>query len=209
MKGTKIVGMVLAVAVMIFVFASVASAQIHANILNNQWFKIKLGLKGYEIAGDTVLGKGAGSITAYLYFSYAANAYTITTCMQDDDNDNTWYKNTDFVNDPNTAESINPSVISIDDIYGEVYPQVWEFGGTYLWFYNGIDSFYAYPTLYTKITADGATLKNASISNVACILSAQFSGDEDGDYAAGSCSISGPLVSAANVAKGKVPAGCQ
>jgi hypothetical protein len=212
MKGTKIVGIVLAVAVMIFVVAPIVSAQTHAGILGGQWFKIKLGVKGYEIAGDTVLGKGAGSLTAYLYFSYTSGPgeYTITTCMQDDENDNIWHKNTDFVHDPITNDTLNPSVISKDDnIYGEVYPQVWEFGGTYLWFYNGIDSFYVYPTLYTKITADGATLKNASISNVACILSAQFSGDEDGDYAAGSCSISGPLVSAANVAKGKVPAGCQ
>jgi hypothetical protein len=198
MKGTKILGTVLVLAVLIVMAAPVAFAQTHAGILDGQWFKIKLGVKGYRIAGDTVLGKGSGSVTSYLFFSYnGVDGYTIATCTQDDLN------STDY------HPILIVDAILTEDIYGEAYPQVWEFGGTPLEFDNGASVFYAYPTLYTKITADGATLKNASISNVACILSAKLSDDDAGaNYAAGSCSISGPVILPANVAN-KVPLECQ
>jgi hypothetical protein len=197
MKGTKIFGMVLAVAVISFVFASVASAQTSANILDGQWFKIKLGLKGYRVVTgtDTVLGKGSGSATAYLHFAYSSgpNRYTVTTCTQNDLNPTTYTFN-------HTG-----TVILLDDIYGETYPQVWDFGGNPLVFNNGSGEFRAYPTFYTKITTTGGALKSASISNVACSLYADLTDDDDdADYAIGSCSISGPLAAVT-----KVPGACR
>jgi hypothetical protein len=197
MNGMKTFGTVLAVALMIFVIAPIASAQQYAGILDGQWFKVNLSLKGYQIGtdGETVLGKRAGSVHAYLYMSYDTNnlEYTITTCMQDDVTDNIWYKRT------------SAAPISIANIYGATYPQVWEFDANYLQFYNGGDTFNVYPTFYTKITADGGTLKNATISNVACALYADLAG---GEYGTGSCILNGSLVLEAKV-PAKVPAACQ
>ena len=189
---------------MVFVIVPIASAQLYPDILNNQWFKIKLGLKGYKIiTPDTVLGKGAGSITSYLYFSYndnpdpAPDTYTITTCTQDDLNPTEYHAR------------VITDAFSIDNVYGEIYPQVWDFGGTPLVFDNGSAQFEAYPTFYTKITATDGTLKNASISNVFCGLFATLLDDDQGaNRAVGSCSISGPLILPANVAK-KVPPTCR
>jgi hypothetical protein len=202
MNGTKFFGSVLAVLVMVFMFAPIASAQQYAGILDGQWFKVNLSVKGYKISdsdGETVLGKGAGSIPVYLYFDWtdlgSTSTYTITTCMENDMSGLGWYKRTS-------------ATIPIENVYGAVYPQVWELGGTYLEFYNGVDTFYAYPTFYTKITADkknAASLKNASISNVVCTLSADIVSEDM--YATGSCALNGPLIFAANVAK-KVPAAC-
>jgi len=193
MNGMKILGMVLAVSLMIFVIAPVASAQTYAGILDGQWFKVNLSLKGYAISGETVLGKSSGSTHAYLYMSYGASGYTITTCIQDDDNDNIWHLWT------------APTPLPVANIYGATYPQVWEFDANYLQFYNGGDTFRLYPTFYTKITADGGTLKNATISNVACALYADLAG---GEYGTGSCTIKGSLVPAAKVATA-VPAACR
>ena len=193
MNGMKILGTVLAVSLMIFVIAPVASAQTYAGILDGQWFKVNLSLKGYMISGETVLGKRSGSAHAYLYMSYGASGYTITTCMQDDVNDNIWYLWT----------ALTP--LPIANIYGATYPQVWEFDANYLQFYNGADTFNVYPTFYTKITADGGTLKNATISNVTCALYADLG---SGEYGTGSCTIKGPLVPAAKVAT-TVPAACR
>ena len=203
MNRTKIFGTVLAV-LAVFMITSIASAQQYAGILHDQWFNVNLSLKGYTIAddGETVLGKGAGSKKAYLHFSYNGpdTSYTITTCMQDDLNDNIWY----------TRQS---AAISIDDIYGAVYPQVWDLGGTSLFgtrlrFFDGVSTFDVYPTFYTKVTADkanAATLKNATISNVICSLYAELEG---GEYGTGSCILNGPLVPAAKVTT-KVPLLCR
>jgi hypothetical protein len=195
MKGTKILGTVLAIALMVFVIAPIASAQTYADILHDQWFKAKLSVKGYLIANDdeTVLEKGSGKWNVYLYMSYGAGAYTITTCMQDELNNTQWHK------------IVNIIPISTDNIYGTTYPQVWDFQSNYLQFYDGESYFDIYLTFYTKITADGFTLKNANIINVACALYADLVNDE---YALGSCSLSGPLIKASNVAT-RVPLGCQ
>jgi hypothetical protein len=186
MKGTKIVGMVLAVAVMIFMIAPFASAQTNANILNDKWFKVKLGLKGYVLDTDeeTVLSKGSGSDTTYLHLSYAAPNFTVTTCMQDDLNGTLWHKNS--------------ATISTGDIYGATYPQIWDFDGTPVRFSNGdgigpTSVFDTYPTLYMKISVELASgnLKNATISTLSCGLWAEL---DDGTYAIGSCTFSGSLV---------------
>jgi len=62
MKGMKIFGIMLGVAVMVFVISPFASAQTFWDILNDQWFTVKLSLKGYQVDSDneTVLGKGGG-----------------------------------------------------------------------------------------------------------------------------------------------------
>jgi len=180
MNGMKILGTVLAVALMLFVVAPIASAQPYDGILHDKWFKVNLSLKGYVMSGETVLGKGSGSAHAYLHMVYDGTKqwYTITTCMQDDHIDTTWYKNTG-------------AAIPMAQIYGSTYPQVWEFDSNYLQFYNGGDTFLLYPTFYTKITADGSTLKSATISNVSCAVYAYMAG---GDYGCGSCSLKGSLV---------------
>jgi len=197
MNGMRILGMVLAVALMIFVMAPIASAQQYPGILQDQYFKVNLSVKGYTIAadGETVLGKGAGSLHAYLQFAYdnLATSYSIITCMEDDIKGNGWHK----------GNSSGP--ISIANIYGATYPQVWDLQGISLSFSDGVNSYDIYPTFYTKITADGGTLKNASISNVACAVYADLGGVE---YGTGSCTMNGSLILPANVAK-KVPAACQ
>jgi hypothetical protein len=197
MNGTRILGTVLAVVIMIFVIAPTASAQTYAGILDGQWFKLNLSMKGYQIKadGETVSGKGAGSTHAYLYMSYGGSGYTITTCMQDDVTDGIWYKNTG-------------APIPIANIYGSTYPQVWDFQGNPLQFFNGADTFSAYLTFDTKITpdkADPAKLKSATIGNVACALYADLAG---GEYGCGSCTIKGSLIPAAKVPT-TVPAACQ
>jgi len=203
MKQTRILGTVIAVALMLFGIAPVASPQTNVDILDGQWFKVKLSLKGYRIADDneTVLGKGAGSASAYLYFAYTedienhdASTYTIKTCMQDDMDDNTWYKNTS-------------APISIADIYGTTYPQVWDLKQISLTFSNGADTFTVYPTFYMKINANGSELKTATINNIVCTLFADLPGGADGKYATGSCSLSGPLVPLAK--QGTIPADCR
>ena len=198
MKQTRILGTVIAVALMLFGIAPMASPQTNVDILDGQWFKVNLSLKGYTIAadGETVLGKGAGSKKAYLYFGYLedgdASTYTITTSMQDDLDVNKWHKNTS-------------TPISIGDIYGATYPQVWDLGNISLQFDDGVNGFTVYPTFYTKITANGTILKNATINNVVCTLNAKLEG---GEYATGSCLLSGPLVPTVKVGR-MVPLACQ
>jgi hypothetical protein len=201
MKGTKILVPVLAVALMVFMIAPIASAQQFADILNGQWFKIKASMKGYEIDNDneTVTGKGSGNGTVYLKMTFnnktdpSPDTYTITTCMQDDENDSTWHKIT------------NIDIISKENIYGAIYPQVWDFGGNPISFTDGYTDFDVYLLLYTKISVDKAgSLKTATISTISGSIWAEFDG---GDFALGSCTLSGSLISATQVTK-KVPAAC-
>jgi hypothetical protein len=201
MNGKKIFGMVLAVALMVFMIAPIASAQQFAGILDGQWFKIKASMKGYEIDNDneTVTGTGSGNATVYLKMTFnnkmdpSPDTYTITTCMQDDENDSIWHKIT------------NTDIISKDNIYGAIYPQVWDFDGNPILFTDGYTTFNVYPTLYTKISVDQAgSLKTATISTISGSIWAEYDG---GDFALGSCTLSGSLISATQVSK-KVPAGC-
>jgi hypothetical protein len=206
MYRAKIVGALLAVVLVIFLIAPIASAQPYDDILGGKWFKVKVGAKGYRIShvdDETVLGKGAGSMTAYLLFSFEGSSYTITTCTPDDVNPDQWYKITSLSADPPGPDLPSPrNSILAANIYGAVYPQVWDFQGIPLVLYNGITILTLYPTFYTKITADKANtavLKSASISNVSCGLYA----DDEEEYAIGSCTLSGPLIPVA-----KVPAAC-
>jgi hypothetical protein len=201
MNGTKIFRTVFAVALVVFIIPPIASAQQYADILDGKWFKAKLSVKGYAIAppppdgdGETVLGKGSGASTAgglYLHMSYDIAGYTVTTCMRDDRNYNVWHKNTS-------------APISTADIYGATYPQVWDFKGIPLVFYDGITVVSVYPTLYTKITAEGSNVKSVSISNVSCSFSTE---EVHYQYGKGSCKLTGSLIPADKVAT-TVPVGC-
>ena len=191
MNTKRIFGIGLAVALVVFMIAPIASAQVDADILDGQWFKVTASLKGYEISGDTVLGNGTIGGTVYLHTTYTTGQYTITTCTQDKHNDNLWHK---FDN-----------TISTDDIYGATYPQVWDFGDTPVVFSDGFDTYNAYPILYTKITVDPkGNLKSASISTVSCSVRGEL---DNGHYITGSCTLKGSFIPATQVTK-KVPSGC-
>jgi hypothetical protein len=195
MKSTKVFGIVLGVVVMVFVVAPVASAQTSWAILDDAWFMVKLSLKGYLVDTDdeTIVGKGSGGNSAYLLMISGADNYTLTTCMEDDNNTGNWIKGT-----------TSGGPIGIGSIYGATYPELWDFAGNALEFHNGDANFSFYPTLYIKVTPDGTTLKKAKISTVYCGLYAEFvSGENAGRSAFGSCKISGSTIPMA-----KVPPGC-
>ena len=192
MNTKRIFGIGLAVALVVFMIAPIASAQVDADILDGQWFKVTASLKGYEISGDTVLGNGTIGGTVYLHTTYTTGQYTITTCTQDKHDDNVWHK-------------IDTNTISIVDIYGATYPQVWDFGDKPVVFSDGPDTYSAYPTLYTKITVDPkSNLKSATISTVSC---SAYGDLDNGNYITGSCTLKGSLVPATQVTK-KVPSSC-
>jgi hypothetical protein len=195
MKSTKVFGIVLAVVVMVFVVAPVASAQTSWAILDDYWFKLKISMKGYDVSadGETIMGQGGGGGTAYLLMVSATNEYTITTCTEDDTSPGNWIKG--YVQAP----------ISTDNIYGATYPELWDFGGTALEFHNGNATYYVYPTLFIKVSTDGGNLKKAKISTVSCGL---FVSDNGGEKGFGSCKISGSSIPMDKVAS-TVPPGCQ
>ena len=206
MKEVRSLGTIVTVVLVVFVLTSTASAQGNADILDNQWFKVKLSAKGYIIAppppdgdGETILGKGSWSSAAgtiYLLMSYDdIEGYIVTTCMRDDRNYDTWHKNTS-------------APISTGDIYGATYPQVWDAKDNPLVFYDGITVLSIYPIFYTKITPDKANpavLKSASISNLSCNLSTE---EVHFQYGKGSCKLTGTLIPAAQV-ETIVPARCR
>jgi hypothetical protein len=179
MKSVKIFGIMLGVAVMVFVIAPVASAQTIPGILHDTWFKLNVNMKGYSLAGDTVEGKGGGSTKAYLHMAFDSinNVYTIQTCTEPDMMPNPW------VLGP-------PAIISTDNIYGAIYPEIWDVAPTPIVFDNGPSTFDAYATLFTKITANGATLNKASISTISCALYA-FENPSPTITGIGSCKITG------------------
>lgn len=218
MKGRMILGTSLAVSVMVFVMAPIASAQQYAGILDDQWFQVKLSAKGYMIDDDeeTVLGKGAGSSSAYLLFCFdGSSSYTITTCTQDDENPGQWYIINNVSAHPQPPIPNLPSPrnsISIETIYGALYPQIWDFDErTPLVLYDGISILSLHPVFYTKIAADisnPAAVKSASIVHVSCGLHTKEDMGLSAQYGMGSCTMSGSLIPVANVTK-KVPQSCQ
>jgi hypothetical protein len=206
MKGRKIVGMVLTVAVMIFMVAPLANAQSSPGILHNQWFKVKASMKGYMLDGadnDNVLYKSSGSGTDYIKFTYAGDTYTLWTCTPDDYEPGIWHWTTPT--DP-LGLPVPRNQISKAKIYGAEYPQIWDFDGTPIVFFDGYSTFSLYPTLYTKITAPGGILTKATISILSCGCWADV---EQGTYnAIGSCGLTGSLIPSTQVEK-KVPEYCR
>jgi hypothetical protein len=139
-------------------------------------------MTGYMLGDDdeTVMGKGGGPAPiTYLLFSYngTLEEYTLTTCVQDDFNPDTW--------------RLTPSSpLSIDNIYGATYPQIWEFGGTPIVLFDGYSTVSLYTTLYITITTNSGFLKSAKIKSLTCGVYA----DIEGDYGVGSCKLSGSLI---------------
>jgi hypothetical protein len=198
MDRVKVLGLVLTALVMFFMFSPIASAQQYPEILHGQWFKAKVGMKLHKIGFDreAVVGKWAGGISVYLHFTYndVDTSYTIATCMQDDGDELIWHKNS---SDP----------IRMDVIYGTTYPELWLLAGgerVSLVFENDTRVYAIIPIFYTKISGEGSALKNATISNVECMMEGSV---PDGAFGYGSCSLSGSLIPAAKV-EAKVPPAC-
>jgi hypothetical protein len=207
MRGTKILGTVLAVAVILSVMTPMASAQTEAGILHNQWFRVKASMKGYMLDGETVLSKSSGGATDYIKFTYNAGTYSLLTCAQDDQEPGIWHKITPI--DPFDAGFPTPrNEIAIANIYGDVYPQIWDFGGTPIVFYDGYSTYSLYSILYMKITGVGSALTKASISTLSCGIWADIEDLGESFNGIGSCGLSGSLIPEAQVAT-KVPEQCR
>jgi hypothetical protein len=194
MSRGKIIGTVAAVGLVVLLSGGAAWAQTNISILNGQWFKVKAALSGYEIDGETVLERSSGGGTVYLYLSYDSKGeeYELMTCTQDDYNPGIWYKKTGHF-------------LGEEDIYGAVYPEVWDFGGNPLTFFNGYSTFNMYPTFYIKFTANGSALTKATLTTVSCAV---WSDMDNGNYLTGSCKLSGSTIAASKVAT-QVPGGCK
>jgi hypothetical protein len=70
--------------------------------------------------------------------------------------------------------------------------------------FDGFSTISLYTTLYITITADLGFLKNAKIKSLTCGVSA----DIEGNYAVGSCKLSGSLIPGAKVLT-TVPEACR
>jgi hypothetical protein len=215
MNGKKILGTVLAFSGIFLLIASAASAQSIPGILHNQWFKVTASMKGYMLDyadNDNVLQKGVGSATDYMKFTYddKTSTYTLLTCAQDDRDPGVWHKTT-----PTTTVLIPPPTlpdpknrISMEAIYGALYPQIWDFAGTPIVFYDGYSAYSLYSILYTKITVDKAgILKTATISTLSCGIWADIEDLDERFNGVGSCVINGSLIPEKLVEK-KVPFYC-
>jgi hypothetical protein len=194
MKRARILGTVAAVGLAVLLSGGAAWAQVNVGILNGQWFKVKATVSGYEIDGETVLENISGGGTVYLYLAYDSKdgEYQLTTCTQDDDNPGLWYKRSGHF-------------LGAEDIYGAVYPEVWDFGGNPLLFFNGYSTYNFYPTFYVKFSASGPTLTKATLSTVSCAV---WSDLDNGNYFTGSCKLSGSTIAASKVST-QVPGGCK
>jgi hypothetical protein len=184
--------------------ASMASAQTEAGILHNQWFKVKASMKGYMLDGETVLSKSSGGATDYVKFTYDAGTYSLLTCAQDDQDPGLWHKTT-AVAPPGPPDPRN--YITVDAIYGDVYPQIWDFAGTPIVFFDGYSTYNLYSILYMKITGAGSTLQKASISTLSCSIWADIQDLGESFNGIGSCGLSGSLIPADQV-ENKVPEQC-
>ena len=215
MNGKKIFGTFLAVVLGILMIVPITFAQTNAGILNGQWFKVTASMKGYLFDyadNDNVLQKGTGSATDYIKFTYDVNTntYSLLTCAQDDLDPGVWHKTTPIspvIPSPPTLPSPRNSILK-DNIYGPVYPQIWDFGGIPIVFYDGYSTYNLYPILYTKITAPNGVLTKATISTLSCGIWAEIQDLGERFNGIGSCSLTGSLIPADQVEK-KVPYCCQ
>ncbi len=198
MKAIKMLGMVFVIMTLMFVIIPSASAQTTPEILHDTWFKVSTSIKGYQLAGDTVGNRGGGSTKAYLYFNYddtvGNGIYNVTTCTEPDMAPNPY------------VVGAAPAQIPVEQIFGEIYPEIWNFASTPILFDNGVDTFDAYAILTTKIKADGAGLKKATIGTSSCLLY-RFNGLAE-LTGIGSCKITGSFIKPEQV-ETKVPAECR
>lgn len=200
MKVIKLSSITVFALVVVVSIPALTYAQSSWNILDNQWFKVKLSVKGYVVDNDneTIVGKGAGGDPAYLLMAAGVDSYALTTCMQHDTN-LTWLLGT-----------TSDGPIETGNIYGSTYPELWDFGGNALVFHNGEADFYLYPTLYIKTSADGTgKVKKATISTITCGAYVEFvAGENAGGKAFGSCKIAGSTIASDKV-ESAVPLECR
>lgn len=198
MKAIKMFGMAFAIVALIFVIVPSVSAQTTPDILDNTWFKVSASMKGYMLDGNTVDGKGAGSSKAYLYFAYddaigSEGGYNVTTCAEPDVAPNPYVKGA-------------PAQIPVEQIFGQTYPEIWNFGTIPIIFDNGgSTTFKAYPILTTKIVTGDAGPKKATLGTASCLLY-EFNGSDE-LVGIGSCKLTGSFIKPEKVAS-KVPAEC-
>ncbi len=198
MKAIKMFGMTFVIMALIFVIVPSVFAQTTPDILHNTWFKVSASMKGYLLDGDTVDGKGAGSSKAYLYFAYdgaigSEGGYNVITCTEPD-----------MAPNPYVVGAV-PAQIPVEQIFGEIYPEIWNFASTPIVFDNGVDTFDAYPILTTKIKADVGGLKKATIGTSSCLMYRYNGLDELSGI--GSCKLTGSFIKSDQVAT-KVPVEC-
>lgn len=163
---------------------------IDPSLLNGQWFKAKGSMKGYAIdmEHNVVAGTVSGAATFYMKTTYSGGDggfFTVTTCSQDDENPSLWHP-------------VASAPIPMEQIYGANL-EIWDFQGTPIPIYDGYNSWSVYPTLFLKVTTDGASLKKATLKTITCAIWGEM---EDG-IIIGSCKLSG-----SSVTPDKVPSGC-
>jgi hypothetical protein len=178
MKTARIGCMVLGIALLMFVIAPVASAQV-----TGEWFKGKASLKGYEISGTgAIVGKVSGGTTLYVNIVEATDVFTVTTCIEDRDVNDVWRLGP-------------PTEISKNNIYGDTNTNmIWDFADdSVMEFYGNV---FTYPMFYVKFNG---SLTKANFKSFACEL---WDNSEPPNFQLGSCSISFKNLDSAKVPRG-------
>jgi hypothetical protein len=187
MKTTRIVLMVLGIALLMFVIAPVASAQ---PAIAGLWYKGTASLKGYEIGSQTnILGKDSGKGSVYVNIVADTGAYTVTTCLEDMETDNVWH--------------LSSSSIAEGDIYGVMADgetMIWDFfnNSVMLFDVGGAGPYVLYPMFTVKIKGSSVSFKS-----FAC---AGYNDTPAVGFGLGACTVSFKSIDPLKVPTG--PAGC-
>jgi hypothetical protein len=192
-KRSRIFGVALGVAFLVFSIIPAPPAQALNTILDGVWFKLKLSYNGYKLdySDNSVVGPDSGASTVYARMVYDdSEAYWMMTCSQDYADPGLWH-----VAWPDTP-------ISSDLIFGDL--KIWDFfGDPWVRFNNGYATFYTDALwLSAQITMNGPSLKKASFKSFGCAVWGDM-GDKQ-HAILGSCGLSG-----SSVAPEKVPSGCK
>jgi hypothetical protein len=178
MKVARIGFMIVGIALLMFMVAPYASAQV-----TGEWFQGKASLKGYEIsAGGDIVGNAKGNTSIYVNIVEDTTAYTVTTCVEDRDIKDVWYLG-------------EPNQISKDDVFGNPSSDmVWDFANkSVMQFYGPV---YTYPMFYVKLNG---SLTKANFKSFACEL---WDDSLAPNFQLGSCNISFKNLDAAKVPRG-------
>jgi hypothetical protein len=183
MKALRISTIILGLAIIVFMIAPIASAQ---TPITDEWFKGRVTIKGFEIDdGGNIVGRASGGGTVYAHIAADVEGYTVTTCAEDFDADDTWH----------TVSN----TISTAQIYGSLASgEIWDFfyGANGLQFdVGGIDNIYLWPMFQVKYTP-----KSVSFKSFTC----GFYNEQDIPWQLGACTMS-----LKSVAIEKVPMRCQ
>jgi len=182
MKSVKIGIIVLGIALFVFMVAPIASAQ---TAITDQWFKGKATIKGFDISGENIVGKAKGGGTVYAHIVAGVDEYTVTTCVEDFNVDDTWY-------------TIDNTILA-SNIYGTIDDgEIWDFFASSDGLQanvGGADNFYFYPMFQVKYSK-----KAVSFKSFAC----GFYNNSEIPWQLGSCTMSLKSVDIENV-----PTGCK